>query len=288
MKFVRFEVNGKEGLGLEIDGKIQGFTSDNPTFPGMLDDLLGESGAISKAATILADAPVVDGEVRRLPPLARPGKVLCVGLNYYDHTAESGYEQPDYPTMFIRFASNLIGDGDAIVRPDLSETLDFEGELVAVIGRRATKVSEEDALDYVAGYSIFNDGSIREYQHATPQWTIGKNFDDTGVFGPCFVPAADLPAGCLGLTLETRLNGKTVQKAKIDDMVFSVKKLVSLLSQTMALEPGDIIVTGTPSGVGAGRKPPLWMKPGDTIEVSIEKIGTLTNSVVAESERTAA
>jgi 2-keto-4-pentenoate hydratase/2-oxohepta-3-ene-1,7-dioic acid hydratase in catechol pathway len=203
-------------------------------------------------------------------------------LNYSDHTEESGYDQPEFPTVFGRFASMIIADGASIVRPNLSETLDYEGELVAVIGTRASKVSEEDALSHVAGYTIFNDGSIREYQHKTPQWTVGKNFDNTGSMGPCFVSAEDLPEGCLGLTLETRLNGQVVQKAKIDSMVFSIKTLISMLSQAMTLEPGDLIVSGTPSGVGGARKPPLWMKPGDTVEVEIDKIGILTNPIVAE------
>lgn len=173
-----------------------------------------------------------------------------------------------------------------IVRPAISETLDFEGELVAVIGKPAFKVSKEDALDYVAGYSIFNDGSIREFQHATPQWTIGKNFDNTGAFGPVFVTEDELPKGCLGLKLETILNGDVVQSAVIDDMVFSVVDLVSLLSQSMTLEPGDLIVTGTPAGVGGARKPPLWMKAGDVCEIRIEGIGSLINPIIDEGVAT--
>jgi 2-keto-4-pentenoate hydratase/2-oxohepta-3-ene-1,7-dioic acid hydratase in catechol pathway len=185
--------------------------------------------------------------------------------------------------VFGRFTSSLIGHKTAMVRPQLSHTLDYEGELVAVIGKGGSKIAERDALDHVAGYSIFNDGSIREFQHITPQWTIGKNFDSTGAFGPAFVTADELPAGCMGLTLETRLNGQVVQHARIDDMVFSVAELVALMSRTMTLEPGDMIVTGTPSGVGAARKPQLFMKPGDICEVEIEKLGVLVNTVVDET-----
>jgi 2-keto-4-pentenoate hydratase/2-oxohepta-3-ene-1,7-dioic acid hydratase in catechol pathway len=202
-----------------------------------------------------------------------------VGLNYRDHSAESGFEQPAYPTLFGRFNSSLIGHGAAIVRPAVSDQLDYEGELVAIIGKRARFVSEADALDHIAGYSIFNDASIRDYQFKSPQWTAGKNFDGTGAFGPWFITADALPKGCLGLKLQTVLNGKVVQEAMIDDMVFSVAQIVSICSEFMTLEPGDVIVTGTPAGVGAGRKPPLWMKDGDTCEVIIDQIGTLSNPV---------
>ncbi|WP_346910171.1 fumarylacetoacetate hydrolase family protein [uncultured Roseibium sp.] len=238
---------------------------------------------MKRLADALSKGGRIGGDIQYLPPFAASGKIICVGLNYREHSAESGYEQPTYPTVFARFTSSLIGHQAAIVRPDMSDTLDFEGELVAVIGKSCFKVDRQDAFDYVAGYSIFNDGSVREYQHLTPQWTVGKNFDATGGFGPAFVTADELPEGCLGLTLETRLNGNVVQRARIDDMVFGVADLVSLLSASMTLEPGDLIVTGTPSGVGASRKPPLYMRPGDVCEVEIEGIGTLVNPISGET-----
>jgi acylpyruvate hydrolase len=217
-----------------------------------------------------------------LPPLATPGKILCVGLNFAEHSRESGFEPPCYPTIFGRFASSLIGHGAPIIRPRVSDQLDYEGELVAVIGRGGKNIAAADALDNVAGYSIFNDATIRDYQMKSPQWTVGKNFDGTGAFGPVFVTADTLPPGCRGLCLQTRLNGRVVQNALIDDLIFDVATLVSLLSEAMSLAPGDVIVTGTPSGVGLARTPPLWMQPGDVCEVEVESIGILRNPIAEE------
>ena len=226
-----------------------------------------------------------------LPPLRSPEKIICVGLNYREHSAESGFKQPDYPTLFGRFNSTLIGNGAPIVRPRVSAQLDYEGELVAIIGKTGRSIPIADALQYVIGYSIFNDASIRDYQFKSPQWTMGKNFDHTGAFGPYLVTADELPAGGKGLKLQTRLNGEIVQEASTDDMVFDVPTLVSIISEAMTLKSGDVIVTGTPAGVGASRKPQLWMRPGDAVEVEIEKIGRLSNPIIEETageERSAA
>jgi len=203
-----------------------------------------------------------------------------VCLNYADHSAESGFKVPDYPTIFGRFASSLIGHNAPIVRPLVSEQLDYEGEFVAVIGKGGRNIPRERALDHVVAYSLFNDASIRDYQFKAPQWTVGKNFDDTGAFGPYLVTADELPPGCQGLRLETRLNGQVVQSASTNDLVFDIPTLVSILSEAFRWEPGDIIVTGTPSGVGLARKPPLWMKAGDVCEVELEGLGVLSNPVV--------
>jgi 2-keto-4-pentenoate hydratase/2-oxohepta-3-ene-1,7-dioic acid hydratase in catechol pathway len=211
-----------------------------------------------------------------------------VGLNYADHAAESPYKDvPKYPAFFPRFASSLIGDGEPIVRPCISEQLDFEGELVAVIGRGGHRISRANALNHIAGYSIFNDASIRDYQFKPSQWTMGKNFDGTGSFGPEFVTADELPAGAAGLRIETRLNGKVVQNANTADLVFTVADLVFFASEVMTLEPGDIIITGTPSGVGFARKPPLFMKDGDICEVEVEGLGTLRNPIRNEHAQAA-
>jgi acylpyruvate hydrolase len=281
MKFVSFRKGAQQGLAIDVNGTWHGLTEDAPNYCGSLQSLIEEGGdALTRAASVLSKAPAIkSGDVTLLPPVSNPEKIICIGLNYVDHSAESGFKQPDFPTVFGRFNSSLIGDGAAIIKPPQSEQLDYEGELVAIIGKTARHVSEANALDHVVGYSIFNDASIRDYQFKAPQWTPGKNFDDTGAFGPCFVMADALPKGCEGLMLETRLNGQTVQKASISDMVFSVAKLVSILSSFMTLKPGDVIVTGTPSGVGLARKPPLWMKPGDVVEVEIESIGVLRNPV---------
>lgn len=235
--------------------------------------------------TLLGAAPELDiSDARPLPPVLAPGKVLCVGLNYLDHANESPYEGlPKYPAFFPRFATSLIANGDPIIRPFVSEELDFEGELAVIIGKSGRHIAEDDALSHVAGYSVFNDASIRNYQFLGVQWTPGKNFDDTGAFGPDVVSADELPAGAKGLRIETRLNGEVVQSASTDDMIFSVARLIALASTFTTLETGDVIVAGTPAGVGFARKPPLFMKDGDVVEVEIEQIGTLTNPVRDEA-----
>lgn len=278
MRFVSYKEGASEGLATQIQNTWHGQTTG---FPGGLKALIEAGGSsLEAAAKTLAQAPIIDLEkVSFLPPIANPEKIICIGLNYIEHSAESGFKQPEFPTIFGRFNSSLIGHGAPILRPAMSEQLDYEGELVAVIGKTARCVNESTALDYVCGYSIFNDGSIRDYQFKAPQWTPGKNFDDTGAFGPVFVTADELPKGCQGLRLETRLNGQVVQSASISDMVFSVASLVATMSSFLTLKPGDVIVTGTPSGVGLARKPPLWMKDGDICEVEIEKIGILRNPI---------
>lgn len=284
MRFVRYQIGTSEGLAIDHGGEIRGLLASEAGYPGDLDSLIrrGQS-ALEAAAKTLAGGRVVQfADVARLPPLRAADKIICVGLNYRDHSAESGFKQPDYPTLFNRFNSSLIGDGAAIVKPRVSEQLDFEGELVAVIGAGGRHIPMSRALDHVIGYSVFNDGSIRDYQFKTSQWTAGKNFDGTGAFGPFFVTADELPRGCVGLRLETRLNGAVVQSASISDMVFDVATLVSVSSEIMTLQSGDVIVTGTPSGVGLARKPPLFMKAGDRVEVEIENIGILSNPVVDE------
>jgi acylpyruvate hydrolase len=284
MQFLSFDRDGKTGLAVQSGTRWHGATTGSSNYVGTLDSLLATGGnALADAAKKLLAAPEINlDKVKILPPVSNPEKVVCVGLNYVDHSAESGFKQPDFPTIFSRFNSSLIGHGAPILKPPQSEQLDYEGELVAIMGRNARHVSETDALDHVAGYSVFNDASLRDYQFKAPQWTPGKNFDNTGAFGPALVTADELPRGCIGLKLETRLNGKVVQQASISDMVFSVAKLVSILSSFMTLKAGDVIVTGTPSGVGLARKPPLWMKPGDVVEVEIEKIGLLRNAVAVE------
>jgi 2-keto-4-pentenoate hydratase/2-oxohepta-3-ene-1,7-dioic acid hydratase in catechol pathway len=281
MKFLSFESSGIKGLSVETESGFKGLLSTHRAYPGDLLALIRSGGeALQRAAVALKSGYSVDpSAVIITPPVANPEKIVCVGLNYRDHSTESGFEQPDYPTLFGRFNSSLIGHGAPILRPEVSEQLDYEGELVAIIGKPARDVSEAEALGYVAGYSIFNDASIRDYQFKSPQWTAGKNFDDTGAFGPSFVTADALPKGCKGLRLVTRLNGVVVQDAMIDDMVFSVAEIVSICSQFMTLQPGDVIVTGTPSGVGLARKPQLFMKDGDVCEVEIDGLGVLSNPV---------
>lgn len=278
MRLVSFMYGGKAVLGKRDGGGVRLLGALT------LDDVLARgSDALAALERKAADAELVECPDVLLPPLTRPSKILCVGLNYRDHTAEAQMKQPDYPTVFARFPSGLIGHGAALRKPRLSDQLDYEGELAVIIGKRAFQVDRSTALDHVAGYSIFNDGSVRDYQMFTTQWTVGKNFDGTGPFGPDFVTADELPAGGAGLQLETRLNGQTMQSANTSDMIFNVSELIATLSAAMTLEPGDIIVSGTPAGVGMARKPPVYMKDGDICEISIDGLGVLRNPVVNQA-----
>ena len=212
-------------------------------------------------------------------PVPAPGKVVCIGLNYREHAKEGGNPIPDYPAVFLRVNSSLIPHGAPLLVPSASDKLDYEAELAVVIGARAHRVTERDALSCVFGYSCFNDGSVRDYQRKSTQWTMGKNFDGTGPFGPHVVTADELPPGATGLSVRTVLNGTVMQNGSTSDMIFPVAQLIAIVSEVMTLEPGDVIITGTPSGVGYARKPPVFLKAGDVCEIEIERIGTLRNPV---------
>ncbi|RQT08297.1 fumarylacetoacetate hydrolase family protein [Burkholderia contaminans] len=288
MRFAAYEMNGFRGLAVERNGEWFGSSAEELDAPGDLDTMLAQGVDLVEVADRLARGARIDlDSVRLLPPFTHPNKILCVGLNYLDHSNETGFAKQTYPTVFARFTSSLIGHGEPIALPAQSTQLDYEGELAAVIGKGGRGISRERALDHVAGYSIFNDATLRDYQFRTPQWTMGKNFDGTGAFGPWFVTADELPAGCDGLRIQTRLNGEIVQDASTSDMIFDVATLVALLSDVMTLQPGDVIVTGTPAGIGMARDPQLWMKSGDVCEVAIERLGVLRNPVAsAGDERT--
>lgn len=281
MRFFAFTKDGVDGLAVETEKGLRGLMAEDASFPGTLDDLV-RSGGLTAAAKILARGDAVDrADVTPALPFTRAGKVLCVGLNYADHASETGYDAPPYPTVFVRFNDLLVPHEGELVKPAASDQFDYEGEMVAVIGKEGRNIARDKALDHVAGYTLFNDGSIRDFQMATPQWTLGKNFDATGSMGPDFVTADALPAGARGLMIRTRLNGATVQEANTDQLIYDVATLIEKLSAVMTLRAGDLIVTGTPAGVGMARKPPLWMKPGDTVEVEVDGIGILRNGVVA-------
>ncbi len=216
---------------------------------------------------------------RFLAPVLAPGKVVCVGLNYADHTKESAYEQPRHPTLFLRAATSLGADGADVQRPAGDDSLDFEGEMVAVIGSGGRCIPKERALAHVFGYAVGNDISVREFQFRSPQWTLGKNVDGSGPWGPFLVTADELPPGAAGLAIATRLNGEVMQSANTRDMIFDVATIIATISEAMTLEPGDIIFTGTPAGVGLGRTPKRYMQPGELVEVEIERIGRLRNGI---------
>ncbi len=220
--------------------------------------------------------------VTYLPPIPDPDKIICIGLNYLSHILEGGREPPKQPTIFTRWANSQIGHGQPILRPHVSNTLDFEGELAVVIGKTCRHVPEADTMSVVAGYSCYNDGSVREWQRHSSQFGPGKNFPATGGFGPYLV-TPDEAGDVTAASLVTRLNGEEVQRATIDDLVFTIPQLVHYCSTFTQLEPGDVIITGTTGGVGAYRTPPLWMKPGDTVEVEITGVGLLRNPVAQEA-----
>jgi 2-keto-4-pentenoate hydratase/2-oxohepta-3-ene-1,7-dioic acid hydratase in catechol pathway len=217
------------------------------------------------------------------PLVPEPGKIICLGLNYFDHAKEGGRDKPDYPWFFYRGKSSLMGHDQPGMVPKVSSKFDYEAEMAVVIAKKVPRhTPKEQALQYVLGYSCFNDMSVRDYQTRTGQWTIGKNFDATGGFGPVLVTADELAPGATGLRIQSRLNGQVMQDANTSDMIFPVDETIALLAECMTLEPGDVIIMGTPAGVGQARTPPVWMKAGDDCEIEIEQIGVLRNPIVAE------
>lgn len=280
MKFVSFDGPNGPGLAVKNGSGFKGIEAGLRGYPGTLDDILARGDCLDDVAAKLRKGVSIDPEaITYLPPFARPGKILCVGLNYVDHAAESSFEVPDYPALFSRFGNSLVGHKAPLECPKVSPQFDYEGEMVVIIGKPGRYISKNKALEHIAGYSVFNDASVRDFQFKSPQWLPGKNFDGTGGFGPAFVTANEVPLGGAGLKIETRLNGNTVQSANTSDLIFPVADLISIISEVMTLKPGDVIVTGTPSGVGFARKPQLFMKAGDTCEVEIEGIGLLSNPV---------
>ena len=287
MRFLSFLKGDCQRIGI-LDGEnVIDLSVADPTLPHeMVEIISGGETQLQQIKNSVGVAPkssyIPLHSIDWLPPTRKAGKIICLGLNYAAHAAEGGHERPSYPSFFMRGNTSLVAHEKPIIRPQASETLDYEAELVAVVGKHAKHVKREDALNYIWGYSIFNEASIREYQRKTAQWTIGKNFDSTGGFGPIVVTSDELPEGANGLQIQTRLNGKILQNATTDMMLFNVEETVSLLTQCLTLEPGDLIVMGTPSGVGHARNPPLWMKPGDVCEIEIQNIGILRNPIEDE------
>src|ERR1700761_3717911 len=283
MRIVHFEAHGIPGIAADEGSGWHGLTQRESGFPGTLPELIAQGADLLRIGKGLGQSPAIDlSSVRLLPPVPAPPKILCVGLNYDDHLEESGLKKPAYPEIFARYATSLIAHREPIRRPDESTTLDYEAELAVVIGRRGRRIHRDRALDHVAGYSLFNDATIRDFQLRTPQWTMGKNFDGTGAFGPWLVTPDAVPPGANRLRIQGRLNGRVMQESHTDRLIFNVPVLIELISVAITLEPGDVIITGTPGGVGAARKPPVYMQPGDVFEVEIEGIGVLSNPVQDE------
>ncbi|HEX8301135.1 fumarylacetoacetate hydrolase family protein [Sphingomonas sp.] len=238
-----------------------------------------------EVAARIAELPnIALADIQVLLPIARPSKIICLGLNYVDHVKEGGYEIPDYPALFMRGGNSIMPAGAPMVRPACSERLDYEAELMVIVGTGGRHIAEADALSHVFGYTAFNDGSVRDYQRKTHQWTPGKNFDATGAIGPLVVTPDELPLGAAGLKIESRVGSEILQSANTSDMMWSVAKAIATISEYATLEPGDLIAMGTPPGVGHARTPPRWLRPGEVIDVEIEGIGICSSPIVAEED----
>ncbi len=285
MRFVVGRLNGGDNGVFAVSGATAAdLTAADPAMGSDLMTLInGGQSSLDRAAELAKTAPSVSlSEVVPALPIAVPPKVLCLGLNYVDHAKEGGYDVPTYPAIFMRALTSLIAAGEPIIRPGCSERLDYEVELMIIVGKGGRHISEADAFDHIFGYTLFNDGSVRDFQRKSHQWTPGKNFDATGPVGPVVVTPDELPAGAQGLKIESRLNGEVMQSANTSDMIFPVAETIATLSEFATLQPGDLIAMGTPPGVGHARKPPVFMKQGDVIEVEIEGIGICRNPIVDE------
>ncbi|PAL15222.1 fumarylacetoacetate hydrolase family protein [Peribacillus simplex] len=287
MKIATFSVQTEQHIGLVKDDQIISLTALCPEeFPACMKKFIErESELRSRAEQIIEqwvndDAIFKLSEVNILPPIAKPDKIICVGLNYFDHCKETGMEPPESPVIFSKYANAIAGHNDAIEIPINSTEVDFEAELAFVIGKEAKHVSEEEAIEYVFGYTIMNDISARDLQFQDVQWSRGKTADTFAPFGPVIV-TKDEVGDPHNLAISLELNGEIMQDSNTSNLIFTVPKIISFLSQSMTLMPGDLIATGTPPGVGMGRNPKIWLKNGDRMNVSIEKIGTLSNHVIA-------
>lgn len=290
MRLISYDNQGRAAIGAVQSASAAEFIdlgSMGFGFSGDMAELLAAPGGLSAVKSALDKAPAQAFKplagIKYLPVVPRPPKILCMGLNYADHAKEGGHAKPEYPSFFMRGATSQVGHLQAIVRPKVSIKLDYEAELAVIIGSRARHLTRANALACVAGYSCYNDGSVRDYQRKTTQWTIGKNFDSTGGFGPWLVTADELPAGAAGLRIRSRLNGKVMQDANTRDFLCDVVEALCLITECLTLEPGDVIITGTPAGVGHARTPPVWMAPGDVCEIEIEGVGVLANPIADET-----
>lgn len=285
MRLVSFLHSHGPRLGVRLGNVLVDLQVADPALPRDMPALLaGGEAALCAVARAVEKAP---GEaqmrfsaVRLLPPVPNPGKIVCVGLNYVDHAVEIDPRNlPDHPTFFGRVATTLVAHNEPLLRPRVSRKLDFEGEMAVIIGKAGRLIDKTKALGHVGGYALFNEGSVRDYQFRTSQWFLGKNFDATGAFGPELCTPDELPPGGKDLFLATRVNGRVMQEATTSDMLFDVATLIATLSEAMTLFPGDVIVTGTPSGVGFAQQPPYFLQPGDVCEIELEGYGVLRNPV---------
>ena len=278
MKLASYRHGGGAGYGVVTDRGVVDLTRRLGSKYADLRALLGGGLAAAQQAAAGAAPDFQIADLQLLPVIPNPDKIICVGLNYEEHLKETGRDKTENPVLFARFANSQVGGNQPMLRPRESTHFDYEAEIAVIIGKAGRRISEQDSWSHVAGYSCYNDGSIRDWQRHTTQFTAGKNFKGTGAFGPWMVTADEIPPNTV-MTLSGRLNGVEVQRATTDQMIFKIPALIHYISAFTDLLPGDVIVSGTPGGVGAKRTPPLWMKPGDTVEVEIDKVGILTNAI---------
>ncbi|GKV65249.1 MULTISPECIES: fumarylacetoacetate hydrolase family protein [unclassified Sporosarcina] len=280
MKYISFSYRNIASFGVLTDvGVIDLKKKFNNEYNDLKSFLEGNRAEELEINTKIADYKL--DEINLLPVIPNPTKIVCVGLNYHEHVKEVGREKSGYPIIFLRVPDSQVGHQEEILLPKESNDLDYEGEIAIVIGKKGRRIKETDAYDYIAGYSCYNDGSIRDWQLRTDQWGPGKNFDKTGAFGPWMVSRDEIKDG-EALTLETRVNGEVRQKTTTNLLIFPIPKLISFISTFTTLNPGDVIVTGTPGGVALKRDPQVFLKEGDVVEIEVSKIGTLLNKVKAE------
>lgn len=280
MKALSFEIDGRASFGLLQDGAVREATAALREHYPSLRSLLA-ADALGQLPVQLESTAHASESIRFLPLIPDPDKIICVGVNYRPHVEEMGRSVPDHPLLFVRFAGSVVGHRQALVKPQVSDHYDFEGEFAIVIGRRARHVARTDAFDCIAGYTCFMDGTLRDWQRHTTQYTAGKNFQASGALGPMLVTRDEVPEPAK-LKLSTTVNGELMQEGRIADLIFDIASLVEYCSTFTELLPGDIIATGTPGGVGAARTPPQWLQAGDTVEVAVDGIGSLMNTVCAE------
>ena len=283
MRYMVGEHNDTVSVFLVTGDMAVNLTELSPDIGPDLMGLIGTPTALDAIENDIAAAPKVSvSDIVPALPIEQPGKVICLGHNYVDHIKEGGYDIPTYPALFMRGSNSLIPAGAPMIRPAASEKLDYEVELMLVIGKRGRHIKVDDALNHIFGYTLFNDGSVRDFQSKTHQWMPGKNFDNTGAIGPVVVTPDELPAGCDGLKIESRIGDEVMQSANTSEMMWNVAKTIATISEFATLEPGDMIATGTPPGVGHARTPPRFLQPGDVVSVEIEGIGICSNPVLDE------
>lgn len=268
---------------VDVAGAVN-LTQAIPAIGTDLAALIASPELLAQAGDVTGDAVAV-ADITPALPVEAPGKILCLGLNYIEHIKEGGYDIPDYPAMFMRTRQSIMAAGAPLIRPSCSEKLDYEAELMLIVGKGGRHISKEDALDHVFGYTVFNDGSVRDYQRKTHQWTPGKNFDQTGAIGPYVMTPDSLPEGATGLKIESRVGDEILQSSNTSNMIWGVADTIAIMSEFTTLEPGDLIALGTPPGVGHAKKPePRWLRPGEVVEIEIEGIGICASPILDEAD----